>query len=105
MNGQLSLLDEPRARATDPRTSRLAAQSIAPAAGDLHHQIIETVRAARRPVTAEYIAHEICANSTRWDHGGIVSAVSRAHKNGHLHPCGFGLTSRGRSAQLYAVKP
>ncbi len=105
MNGQLSLLNEPRARATDAVTSVLAAKAMRPGAGDLEAAIVEVVRAARRPVTAEYIAHEITSATHRWDHGGIVSAVSRASKAARIHPAGYGLTSRNRSAVTYRSAP
>lgn len=102
MNVQLVLVAEPRARHDNPDTSKAAARRVAAAGGAIEHAIADTVRAARRPLTAEAIAESVFAEyDGRWAYGSIVTAVTRASKLNLITLAGEGKTSRGMRARLY----
>lgn len=97
---QLTLLNQPRRRASDGLTSKAAAESVAPVAGYLEQQIVKV--AYNGPFTAEQIASILGVREPgRWDEGTIRTAVSRAAKRGLLVVDGTGTTSRGRQAVAY----
>lgn len=104
MTEQLSLLNEPRARAADPGTSRTAAERVAPAAGAIERAIVDAVADALHPVTADEIADRVCTDhGPRWGRTSVLSAVSRAKNNGRIVPAGTGTTSRDSSAIAYVT--
>lgn len=97
---QLTLLNQPRRRASDGHTSQAAAESVAPVAGYLEQQIVKV--AYNGPFTAEQIAGILGVREPgRWDEGTIRTAVSRASRRGLLIADGFGTTSRGRQAVAF----
>lgn len=97
---QLTLLNQPRRRASDGHTSQAAAASVAPVAGYLEQQIVKV--AYNGPFTAEQIAGILGVREPgRWDEGTIRTAVSRASRRGVIVPDGFGVTARGRQAVAY----
>jgi hypothetical protein len=61
---QLVLTAEPAARQTDPDTSHAAARRVLKGSVELEQRIADE---CTRPLTAEQIAAEIVASTTRWD--------------------------------------
>jgi hypothetical protein len=101
---QLSLLDQPRARHTDPATSRAAAVRVAPSAGALATAIVAALARAGEPITAPDIADRVTENQPgRWDRGTVLSAVSRARTAGLIVPAGTRLTPRSSEAAAYTL--
>jgi hypothetical protein len=99
---QLSILNDPRARANDAPTAHAAASRVAPAAGALERAIVTAVAGALDPITADEIADRVCADHPgRWGRSTVLSAVSRARINGRVVPAGTGTTSRGSAAIAY----
>lgn len=102
---QLSLLNQPRHRATDPHTSVAAATSISAAAPILESAISATIT-ARQPCTADEVARRLeTLFPGRWTHGTVVTAVTRCVKRGLIVPDGTALTSRGSRATAYRSAP
>lgn len=104
MIGQLTFIDEPRARHDGPQTSRLAVSAVSPAVGALEAAILDTLHHARGPLTAEAISESVFAeHDGRWTHGTVVTAISRCERRGVVTVVGVGLSSRGRSVNTYEV--
>ncbi len=102
MNEQLVLHAEPRSRHDNPTTSKRAARRVAGAAGAIESAIADTVRASRKPLTAEAIAESIfLEHKGRWKIGTVETAVVRARRLNLIVPVGEGRTSRGMRAVLY----
>lgn len=95
---QLGFDFRPRARATDPETSRRAAAVTEPG----NNELIRLIRShvyLYGPKTAFEIADALAGN--RWQHDTIRSAVSRAG----LSTCDFkGVTPGGRPCTLYVLR-
>lgn len=71
---QLSLDDLPRARATDPHTSHLAAAVIEPGLNEMQVAIRRFVR-VNGPATAFEIADAVAGD--RWQHDSVRAEVAR----------------------------
>lgn len=96
MNAQLAL---PLARATDPDTSRAAAQSVRPA----NALIIDYIRRVLRdgePLSHEQIAERV---SHMWPHRWTQSTIVTACARAGLHAVGTTQNSRGRTVTTWAV--
>jgi hypothetical protein len=72
---QASLFDQPRARFTDPDTSRMAAEIVSPGNGALINAIRKCVY-LYGPLTAWEIADKVAG--TRWQYDTVRSACARA---------------------------
>lgn len=99
-----SLFDEPRARATDPVTSDLAALSIVPEAQDDLRMYIHRAIERCGPLTQEQIATEVSrAQPGRWKHGTIVSACSP--KRARLHKWDYERNADGHTVIVWSLTP
>ena len=97
----LSLFDQPRARATDPVTSHLAAVSVTPANDDLKQYIHRAIERCG-PLTQEQIATEVeRAQPNRWTRGTVVSACARAD----LFKWDIDTNARGRQVIVWSLTP
>jgi len=103
MNAQaISLFDEPRARATDPITSDLAALSIVPRAQDDLQLYIRRALERCGPLTQEQIAIEVGnAQPGRWKHGTIVSA--RAPRRSGLQVWDYEKNADGHTVAVWSL--
>lgn len=100
MAEQLALLTEPRYRATDPPTSRAAAQQLSDPAGLL--AAILLAYADHGPLTDEELAERIPKRL----YASVVSARSRLKKHGLVVPAGGTRpNSRGREMAVWTLSP
>lgn len=95
---QITLFSEPRHRATDPDTSREAAEAVSHSAARQETRIIERF-AMFGPMTDE----ELVMRSPQWREDTLKSARSRLKKRGLLVADGKKKNSRGRNQTIWRL--
>jgi hypothetical protein len=96
MSTQLDLFNEPKARASDPATARVAAAQVNP--GPTETAIL-TVLVANGPMTDD----EICERLPTLYSATVKTARSRLSKRGLLVPAGSRLSCRQREMTVWKV--
>lgn len=81
------LFDEPRARRTDPATSKAAAKRMGTASASLEKQIVELLGRHRWALTKDEVCRQLDVHPRRWP--SVASALSRMKQAGALEWTGF----------------
>lgn len=103
-SAQLDFFSEPCARHGDPRTSHLAAASVAPAIPALNGAILQASWGLYCPSTAFELADQVRrVHGDRWDESTIRTRVSQLHKAGELIEDGVGKSPRGSVCGKYRL--
>jgi hypothetical protein len=98
MSDQLALFAEPRARASDPDTSREAAEAVSHSAARQECRIMERF-AMFGPMTDE----ELVMRSPQWREDTLKSARSRLKNRGLLIADGKRKNSRGKNMTIWRL--